>query len=159
MARAGFYAIESHEIRFGRDGEWYSDGERIANAKISALFSRSIRRDPEGGYRLQMGDERARIVVDDTPFVVRSLDGDPQRGFTLTLNDGSSEPLDLSTLRSGADNALYARVKGAEEARFLRPAHYALARFIEGDEHSGFAIECAGRRHRIEPRRTEAAAR
>ena len=39
MARAGFYAIESHEIRFGRDGEWYSDGERIANAKIAALFS------------------------------------------------------------------------------------------------------------------------
>ncbi len=152
MARAGFYAIESHEIRFGRDGEWYSDGERIANAKIAALFSRSIRKDPEGGYRLQMGDERARILVDDTPFVVRSLDGDPERGFTLILNDGTTEPLDPATLRSGADNALYARVKGGEEARFLRPAHYALARWIEGDERSGFALEVGGRSHPIEPR-------
>ena len=154
MARAGFYAIESHEIRFGRDGEWYSDGERIANAKIAALFSRSICKDPEGGYRLQMGDERARILVDDTPFVVRSLDGDPERGFTLILNDGTTEPLDPATLRSGADNALYARVKGDEEARFLRPAHYALARWIDGDERSGFALEAGGRRHPIEPRRT-----
>ena len=152
MARAGFYAIESHEIRFGRDGEWYSDGERIANAKIAALFSRSIRRDPEGGYRLQMGDERARILVDDTPFVVRSVDGDPKHGFTLALNDGTSEPLDPATLSSGPDNALYARVKGDEEARFLRPAHYALARWIQGDESSGFAIETRGNRHPIRPR-------
>ena len=152
MARAGFYAIESHEIRFGRDGEWYSDGERIANAKIAALFSRSIRRDPEGGYCLQMGDEKARILVDDTPFVVRTIDGDPRAGFTVTLNDGTTEPLDAATLRFGGDNALYARVKGGEEARFLRPAHYALARWIEGDETAGFAIDAGGRRHPIESR-------
>ena len=152
MPRAGFYAIESHEIRFGRDGEWYSDGERIANAKIAALFSRSIRRDPEGGYRLQMGDEKARILVDDTPYVVRAVDGDAEHGFTLVLNDGTSEPLDPSTLASGADHALYARVKDGEEARFLRPAHYALARAIEGDETTGFALVAAGTRHPIRRR-------
>ena len=58
--------------------------------------------------------------------------------------DDSSEPLDPSTLRSGADHALYCRVKGGEhEARLLRPAHYALAQWIEPRE-GGFAVEIGG---------------
>ncbi|MGH7822170.1 MAG: DUF1285 domain-containing protein, partial [Candidatus Binatia bacterium] len=126
MARAGFYAIESHAIRFGRDGEWYSDGERIANPKIARLFSRSLRKDPAGaGYLLQMGDERAPIEVEDTPFVVLQLDGDPRSGFVLLLNDDTRERLDPETLRVGGDNAFYCRVKDGEyEARLLRPAYY-----------------------------------
>ncbi len=59
MARAGFYAVESGKISFRRDGNWYSDDERIDNPRIALLFSRSIRRDPDGSYFLQVGEERA----------------------------------------------------------------------------------------------------
>lgn len=152
MASAGFYAIESHRIRFGRDGEWYSDGERIENRAIARLFSRCVTPDPAGGYRLKMGDEQAPLEVEDTPFVVRQVDGDPASGFTVTLNDETSEPLDPTTLRCGSDDALYCRVKGgALEARLLRPAHYALARWVApyGD---GFALEVRGTLHAIESR-------
>src|ERR1044071_1062251 len=118
MASAGFYAIESHTIRFGRDGEWYSDGERIANRRITDLFSRCVRKGPKGGYVLQMGDERAPLEVEDTPYVVREVDGDPERGFTITLNDGSREALDCASLRAGPDHAFYFRVtQGEHEAR------------------------------------------
>jgi len=145
MPAAGFYAIESHHIRFGRDGEWYSDGERIANTRIADLFSRSIRRRAEGRYELVAGDERAAIEVEDTPFVVRQIEGDARSGFTVVLNDGTHEPLDPATLAIGADNALYCRVKeGEEEARLLRPAHYTLAGFVRATRDGGFALECAG---------------
>ncbi len=152
MARAGFYAIESHRIRFGRDGEWYSDGERIANRAIAQLFSRCVTRDAAGGYQLRMGDERATLEVEDTPFVIRQIDGDLEHGIVVELNDETREPLDPGTLRCGTDDALYCRVKRGEyEARFLRPAHYALAA-LALPHGEGFALEIGGRRYPIERR-------
>jgi hypothetical protein len=153
MPAAGFYAIESHAIRFGRDGEWYSDGERITNRRIADLFSRCVRRGPDGGYWLQMGDERAPLEVDDTPYVVRQIEVESERQIRVALNDGSTEPLDPKTLRAGADHALYCRVKQGEfEARLLRPAHYALARFIELDPDGRFRLHVGGRAHPIDAR-------
>ena len=153
MPAAGFYAIESHTIRLGRDGEWYSDGERIANPRIARLFSRCVRRNPEGGYILQMGDERAPLEVEDTPFVVRQVEGDAQRGFTLLLNDETREPLAPSTLCAGPDHVLYCRVKQGEfEARLLRPAYYSLAEWVRPTPDGGFALEVGGRTHPIGPR-------
>jgi hypothetical protein len=153
MPGAGFYAIESHTIRFGRDGEWYSDGERIANRRIADLFSRCVRRSAQGGFMLQMGDERAPLEVEDTPFVVRQIEGDRERGFTLILNDGTHEPLDPAGLRSGPDNALYCRVKSGEyEARLLRPAHYALAQSVKVGADGRFALAVGGRDYPIDAR-------
>lgn len=142
MARAGFYAVESRKIRFGRDGQWYSDDERIANDRITRLFSRSIRRHPDGGYMLQIADEKARIEVDDTPFVVRQVFGNAEEGFTVVLNDETEEPLDPTTLRAGPDSrGLYCRVKNGEhEARFLRSAYYDLARWIREADRRGFLL-------------------
>ena len=147
MASAGFYAIESHTIRFGRDGE------RIANRRIADLFSRCVRKNPQGGYMLQMGDERAALEVEDTPFVVRQIEGDPERGFIVTLNDGTREPLDPSSLRCGADNAFYCRVKDGEcEARLLRPAHYALAQWAEAGADGRFSVRVGGRQFPLDAR-------
>src|SRR5229473_1188723 len=70
MARAGFYAVESGKISFRRDGNWYTDEERIDNPRIALLFSKSIRRNPDGSYYLQVAEERAPIAVEDTPNVV-----------------------------------------------------------------------------------------
>ncbi len=67
MPRAGFYTVESGKISFRRDGEWYSDDERIDNPRISLLLSESIKRNPDGSYYLQVAEERASITVEDTP--------------------------------------------------------------------------------------------
>src|SRR5579885_879932 len=98
MARAGFYAVESGRISFRRDGNWYSDDDRIDNPRIALLFSKSIRQNPDGSYFLQVGDERAAITVEDTPYVVRTLEDDELGGFLMVLNDDSRESLDASTL-------------------------------------------------------------
>jgi hypothetical protein len=132
MARAGFTAIHSGRLRFGRDGRWYSDGEPIPNRAIQRLFSRTLQVLPDGRGRLELGEDRAWVDIEDTPWVVTHVDGDPAVGFTLALNDETCEPLDPETLHVGAANVLYARVKGgAHRARFLRPAYYALTRHLE----------------------------
>ncbi len=150
MPRAGFYAVESGKISFRRDGNWYTDEERIDNPRIALLFSRSIRQNPDGSYFLQVGDERASITVEDTPYVVKSVEGDAVSGFIAILNDEEREPLDASSLEVGADNVLYCRVKnGAFRARFLRPAYDHLSDCLEMDERGGFFFDVAGRRHRV----------
>ncbi len=148
MARAGFYTVESGKISFRRDGNWYSDEERIDNPRISLLFSQSIKQNPDGSYYLQVAEERAPITVEDTPYVVQTLEDDELGGFAIVLNDGSHEPLDPGALEVGADNVLYAKVKGgAHRARFLRTAYYHLSDCFESDDAGHFFVNLRGRRH------------
>src|SRR5438094_715626 len=135
MPRAGFYAVESGKISFRRDGNWYTDEERIDNPRIALLFSKSIQQNPDGSYFLKVGDERASIIVEDTPYVVRTLEDDQRGGFVMLLNDDERESLDAATLQVGSDNALYANVKdGRFRARFLRNAYYHLSNRLEADD-------------------------
>ena len=150
MARAGFYAVDSGKISFRRDGNWYSDEERIDNPRIAELFSRSLHRNSDGSFYLQVAEERAPITVEDTPYVVKAVDGDCQDGFIITLNDNLSERLSPSTLEVAPDNVLYCVIKGGKyRARFLRSAYYHLAKFFEPDPQLGFVLTVAGRRYAV----------
>lgn len=150
MPRAGFYAIQSSVIRFGRDGLWYADGEVIPNQKISRLFSQHVVRQPDGSYRIEIDWDKAPIEVEDTPYVVRRVDRTDGAGFVVELNDESREPLDLESLAISSENVLYARVKkGEERARFLRPAYYQIAPYVH--ESAGrFVIRVDGGEHPID---------
>ncbi len=149
MGRAGFYAVESGKISFRRDGNWYTDDERIDNPRIALLFSRSIKRNPDGGYYLQVAEERAPITVEDTPYVVKTV-YQTNGGFDIVTNDEEQEPLDPMSLEVGPDNVLYCRVKGgAFRARFLRTAYYHLSNNFFADEGETFSLVVHGRRYPI----------
>jgi hypothetical protein len=144
MPLAGFWAVGGYTISFRKDGAWYADDERIRNPRIQLLFSQSLRRDDrEGapelprytGWLLDVGVDRQSVVVEDTPLVVVGVDGDPASGFVVRTNDGESGPLDPATLEVGEGEVLYCTVdrgeRGMMKARFLRPAYYYLAKFVE----------------------------
>ena len=150
MARAGFTAISSGKIKFGKDGRWYSDDELIPNRAIGRLFSRALQVLPDGRARLELGEDRADVIIEDTPWVVTAVEGSPQQGFTIVLNDETREPLDARTLRIGAEHVLYCRVKGgAHEARWLRPAYYDLMRHAETGPGAEVVLPVGGRRIRL----------
>jgi uncharacterized protein len=150
MPRAGFTAISSGKIRFGKDGLWYSDDEPIPNRAIRRLFSRALIVLPDGRGRLELGEDRADVVIEDTPWVVVRVEGDPTAGFAVVLNDDTREPLDARSLRVGADHVLYCRVKaGAHEARFLRAAYYELLRHAETGAGGAVELPVGGARIRI----------
>ncbi len=151
MPMAGFYAIQNSEIRFGSDGHWYADGDRIENDRIARLFSKSVEGDGKDGYILRVGDETAPIVVDDTPYVVTAVTvGD---GVRVTLNDGSEEEVSPETLELSERSVFYCRVKGDREwARLLRPAHYQLAAHVVESASGGFRLRLGSRDFRIRPR-------
>ncbi len=148
MPRAGFYAVESGKISFRKDGNWYSDDERIDNPRIAMLFSRSVRRNSDGSWYLQVAEERAPINVEDTPYVVTGIETDGAGGLVAILNDGEREPLDPESLEIGPENVLYTRVKGAQfSARFLRPAYYHLSRQFEADDSGRYFLRVGDRRY------------
>ena len=146
MPRAGFTAIHAGRIRFGRDGRWYCDGEPITNRAICQLYARAMIVGPDGRARLTLGEDRAEVEIEDTPWVVTGIDGDPARGFTVVLNDETREPLDPTTLRVSAQHVPYCRVKdGRYEARLLRNAYYALVRHAEPGPGGTCVLPVAGR--------------
>lgn len=149
MPAAGLYPIHTDEIRFARDGRWYADGEPVVHHRLALLFSRHLRRKPDGGCEIRIGDQyHADVVVEDTLFVVVDVDLEGS-GATVTLNDASREPLAADTLATGADDVLYCTVKGGTEpARFLRSAWNRLAPHIEECD-GGFALRLGDRRFPI----------
>jgi len=148
---AGFYSIHTSKLTFRSDGRWYADDEPITHQRLALLFSRHVRHKPSGGYEIWL-DERyhADVEIEDTPYVVTTLDADPQGSLAVELNDGTTEPLDPQSIQIGNDNVVYCRVKqGAERARFLRPAYYQLANFIEETGPGRFQLRCGGTTHPI----------
>jgi len=146
MARAGFYAVESGKISFRKDGNWYSDEERIDNPRIALLFSKSIQQNPDGSFFLKVAEERAPIVVEDTPYVVKAVEDNGRGGFDIVLNDDEREPLDPSSLEVGPENVLYTRVKnGRFRARFLRSAYYHLSQNFAAEPSGGFVFKLNGK--------------
>jgi len=133
-----------------RDGRFTHEGQPIRNAKLRALFSRSVRFLPEEGvYVVQVGPFRGQIEVEEAAFFVRGVDAG---GGTLRLSDGTEEPLDLSSLRTSTrdPDALLCTVKrelvaSGVLARFTRTAQaeFLLAVDVGPD---GLEIEWAGAR-------------
>lgn len=144
MARAGFTAIGAGQISFGKDGRWYCDGEPIANRAICRLYARAMTVGPDGSARLELGPDRASVRVEDTPWVVVGVQGDPAHGFTVRLNDERKAALDLDTLEVGAEHVLYCRVDG-QRLRFLRPAYYELMQHAEPGPAGGCRLRAGGR--------------
>lgn len=138
--KASRFQYQGGEIRLDKEGRWFHEGVEITHKLTADLFSRSVRKNPEGeGYILEVGMEWCPIVVEDTPFVVRRAEVKDERAV-IWLNDGTVEDLDLSTLRVGGENVLYCDVKNGEyPARFLRPAYYQITGTLEETE-KGYAI-------------------
>ena len=133
-----------YEIYIDKDGIWYFRGMEMERLDIVRYFYQYLRRDEEGSYLIEIGDDRCYVGVEDTPYVIRSVSigfsNSPSQPYVeLSLNDGSSERLSLSApLRIGDDHVLYCSVKRGEyEARFSRPAYYQLCEYIQYDSQRG----------------------
>lgn len=147
MPKAGFWAIDpTRKISFGKDGWWYTNDERIENRRINVLFSKHLRRTPEGTYEVAIGWDRVTVEIEDTPYVVTQVTGSPEQGLMLRLNDESEEGLAPTTLSVGRNDVLYCRVKnGTYPARFSRAAYYQLAAHVQEDTETGSFILCLGK--------------
>jgi len=135
------------------DGRFTHEGLPIRNARLRALFERSVRFLPaEGKYVVQVAHFRGQLEVEEAGFFVRTVD--LARG-TLALSDRSEEPLDPATLRPSPrdPDALLCTVKrelvaGGLPARFDRGAQAELLLAVE-ETAAGLALRMAGELHAL----------
>ena len=143
-------------IKIDKEGVWYYNGAEMFRKDIVNLFYEGLKRDESGKYRIELGNDWCFIEVEDVPFVVKAVSkvGTKDEGnekIEISLNDGSSEELDLSSIRVGKDNVLYCTVKMGEfDARFSRAAYYQIADLMEYEkEKDAFYIPLNGQDYYI----------
>ncbi len=134
--------VDTEVVKLTRNGVWLANGQEISHEPTGRLFGKCLRRDDQG-YFIQIGREYKRIVVEDTPFFVSSLDGDPRTAIWVCLSDETREKLDPLTL-AYRPGRLTCRVKGGEEeAKFLSAPYFELLRDLQEDP-KGYYIVIAG---------------
>jgi hypothetical protein len=123
-------------IKVDKDGVWYFDGREIIRDDILCLFYDSLHFEDDG-YYLEINGQRECLEVEDTVFLVRAAElvRNDEDAFWITLNDGTTEQLDLHTFRIAEGNCPYCLVKGGRfPARFLRLPFYQVAQHALHDE-------------------------
>ena len=86
--------------------------------------------------------------VEDTPFVIKDVSVNDEGQPIVTLNDESTEIMDLSSLVI-KDNIPYIKVKNREfNARFNRPSYYRFADLIQKEDNRYF-IDIKGSKYFI----------
>lgn len=130
------------EIR--ADGAWWHEGSRIKRERLVKLFSRILRKDPDGAIYLVTPYEKVVVHVEDAPFVAVRVDrvGTPGRdqtlAFTTNLGDvalsGLDLPIRVETDPETGEPSPYVLVRGGLEAKLSRPVFYELAEMAEAYE-------------------------
>lgn len=123
------------DIRIARDGTWFHEGSPIGRKPLVKLFATVLQRDDAGDFWLVTPVERARIRVDDAPFIAVDVDreglGRDQRlVFRTNVDDivtaDADHPIRVTFHGPRAEPSPYLLVRGRLEARINRAVYYRL---------------------------------
>lgn len=132
------------EIR--ADGSWWHEGSKIKRERLVKLFSRILRKDPDGKIYLVTPYEKVIVHVEDAPFLAVRVDRVGQPGMDQTLvfktnlgdivTAGADLPIRVETDPETLEPSPYVLVRGGLEAKLTRPVFYELADMAEAYEGS-----------------------
>lgn len=124
------------QIRRDRKGRWFDGDEAITHPRLVERLDAWIDRAPDGRFCLSNEINWAFVEIAGPPYFVRRV---RLNDLMLHLSGGREEPLDASTLRLDAHDALWCDVRGGRvPARFDRNAIHQLATLMEEDEEGPF---------------------
>jgi hypothetical protein len=131
--------VDTEVIRLTKNGVWLADGHEITHEPTLRLFAKSLKRD-EKSYFLHIGHEMKRIEVEDTAYFIERIEGAPSEGYTLFLNDGTSEKLNPQSLKYQTGRLTCLVHQGEDEAKFLSIPYMELLKQAEEDDQGYFLL-------------------
>ena len=133
-------------IRLDGEGRFWHAQELVRHPGMQAAFAMWIWCHPDDGrFILCNGYDWSYFLVEDVPYFVRGLRAEAG-GLELALSDGSTEPLDPGSLRSGLREAVYCRVKAGQfDARFMPGAQTALSPHLVETPSGAPGLQLGGR--------------
>ncbi|MBK1668768.1 hypothetical protein CKO28_12080 [Rhodovibrio sodomensis] len=132
--------IQPGEFAITRDGTWWHDGKPIPRRELVKLFATVLRREADGGFALVTPAERARVHVEDVPFLAEELEVTIEGGrqvLSLRTNvdrwvaAGPDRPIWVEQAPDSDEPAPYIRVSDGLDARLVRSVFYQLAELAE----------------------------
>ena len=139
------------DMRISRDGVWHYRGGPIRREALTRLFSRILRREPDGSYCLVTPVERWEIEVEDAPFVAVDFEVVERQGqevFEFETNVGDRVVADVAhpvrvALDADGTPSPYIMVRQNLEARidrksFIRLVDRCLHEAVDGERQFGF---------------------
>lgn len=134
------------DMRIARDGTWFYHGSPIGRKPLVKLFASVLRRDESGDFWLITPVEKARIQVDDAPFVAVEMNArgsgpDQVLTFRTNIDDhvtaGRDHRLRVALDPVTAEPAPYIHVRDGLEALIARAVFYDLVELGVEDADSG----------------------
>ena len=65
--------MDDCEIKIDKEGVWYYRGAHMFRKDILCIFFENLKIDECGKYLIELGDERCYLDVEDTVFVVETV--------------------------------------------------------------------------------------
>lgn len=134
------------QMQIRADGSWWHEGSRIKRERLVKLFSRILRKDPDGQIYLVTPYEKVIVHVEDAPFLAVRVDRVGESGrdqglaFTTNLGDvalaGADLPIRVETDPDTLEPSPYVLIRDGLEAKLSRPVFYELAEIAEAYEGS-----------------------
>lgn len=145
LAPPGFCG--AFDIRISKDGVWHHEGRPIRRMELVKLFSRVLRRDEDGTFRLVTPYENGVIQVEDAPFVaVELLAEDGRLSMRTNIDEwvtiDAAHPLRIEVDPVSQTPRPYLLVRDRLEALIQRAVFYDLVEHgesvtIDGEERFG----------------------
>lgn len=121
------------DIRIDREGRWFHEGSEIKRKPLVKLFA-SVLLHEEGQYYLVTPVEKARIQVEDVPFLIVEFQ-QSKSGFVFRTNLdelielSEKHPIELRKTELG--ELPYIKVRADLWARFNRNVYYQIVELAE----------------------------
>ena len=130
-----------------RDGTWTYQASPIGRKPLVKLFSRVLRRDPDGRHYLVTPAEKVDVAVEDAPFLgvemeVSGVGQSQALVFRTNVDDvvpcGPAHPIRFETEPASGGLKPYLLVRGRLEALITRAVYYDLVELaVEWDDTLG----------------------
>jgi len=134
--------IAESDFRIASDGTWFYHGSPILRKSLVKLFATILKREKDGSFWLVTPVERAKVTVDDAPFLViaatRTGSGENQiLKFETNLGDtlvaGEEHPIRVIVNPENGQPAPYIQISHGIEALITRSVFYDLVEWAEED--------------------------
>jgi 8-oxo-dGTP pyrophosphatase MutT (NUDIX family) len=132
-------------LTLNQRGEFLQEGEEITHWRSVQLLHRSLEPANQGEWRVRVGQETLPVAVESTPYFITDFSSE---SGTITLSNGQTLPLALSSLDLEPDGALVARLQNFR-ARFLVGVHHRFAQLLEGGP-IHYSIPWKGQTHSLQ---------
>ena len=137
---------EQSGLRLDKEGRFWHRGGLVEHARTAAVLHQGVHRAPDGRWATRIGKDWGYLDVEDAALWLRRLEPEGNR-LRGQLASGEWVEIDPATLAAGADDALYARVRG-ERARLTRAAQLSLSESLREDA-GGFLLQLGNASFRI----------